>query len=67
MQYSFAALALAALVAANPMPAGVTSSIAPTASPLAGCSPNYSGSFEIEVVNVTSSKKRSLEQVRYEA
>ena len=66
MRYSFAALALAALTSANPMPQGVTSAIAPSGSPLAGCSTSYSGNFEIQVVNVTSSK-RDVEKVRRES
>jgi len=62
MRSVFAGLALAALAMASPRPAGVSSSIAPAASAPAGCSENYSGSFEIQVENVTSSGKRSLER-----
>ena len=64
MRYSIAPLALAALAAAKPMPQGVTSAIAPSASAPAGCSPDYSGSFQIQVVNVTSSAS-SKAKVRY--
>nr|POE65938.1 cell wall mannoprotein [Quercus suber] len=55
MRYAFAPLALAALVAATPMPAS------PSASAPEGCSTDYPGTFEIQVVNVTSSSsKRDL-------
>lgn len=60
MHYSFAAVALAGLAVAKPMPQGVTSAISPSGSPAAGCSTSYSGSFEIQVVNVTSSSKRDV-------
>ncbi|KAK4548007.1 hypothetical protein LTR36_010727 [Oleoguttula mirabilis] len=62
MRYSFASLALAALAAANPMPQGVTSAIAPSSSDPAGCSSSYSGKFEIQVVNVTGSSKREVQK-----
>lgn len=57
---TFAVLALAGAALAAPQ--AVTSAIAPQESTPAGCSENYSGSFEISVVNVTTSK-RSLEAV----
>ncbi|KAH9825784.1 protein containing internal repeats (PIR) [Teratosphaeria destructans] len=61
MRSSFAAIALAAVAAAKPMPAGVTSAISPKVTDPAGCTSSYDGKFEIEVVNVTSSKtKRDL-------
>ncbi|KAF2766042.1 hypothetical protein EJ03DRAFT_318305 [Teratosphaeria nubilosa] len=61
MRSSFAAIAFAAVAAAKPMPAGVTSAISPKATDPSGCSSSYSGKLEIEVVNVTSSKtKRDL-------
>ena len=63
MRSTFATLALAALTAASPVPQGVTSAITPSSSPPAGCSGDYSGTFEIQVVNVTSSGKRSIEKV----
>lgn len=63
MRYSFAPLALAALAAANPMPQGVTSAISPKSTAPAGCSPNYSGTFEIQVVNITGPGKRDLSLV----
>jgi len=44
------------------MPQGVTSAIAPSASAPPGCSSDYAGSFEITIVNVTSSKKRDVEK-----
>jgi len=62
MRYSIAPLALAALAAANPMPQGVTSAISPSSTSPAGCSSSYSGTFEIQVVNVTSSSKRAIEK-----
>ncbi|TKA83448.1 hypothetical protein B0A55_00355 [Friedmanniomyces simplex] len=57
MQFTLATLALAALAAAKPMPGGVTSAIAPSASPPADCKTSYSGSFSIQTVNVSSSAK----------
>lgn len=64
MRYSIASLALAALAAAKPMPQGVTSAISPSSSAPAGCSSSYSGTFEIQVVNVTSSSsKREVAKV----
>jgi hypothetical protein len=64
-QRTFALLsALAATVLATPTPQGVTQSIAPSAPPPAGCMTTHSGSFEITVVNVsTSSTKRDLYRV----
>jgi hypothetical protein len=68
MRYSLASLALAAVAfanpIANPVPQGVTSAIAPSGTAPSGCQSSYSGSFEIEVVNVTSSKtKRDIVKV----
>ncbi|KAK5136898.1 hypothetical protein LTR08_001820 [Meristemomyces frigidus] len=61
MRASIAApLAIAALAAAAPQ--GVTSAIAPSSSAPAGCMADYSGNFAIQVVNVTSSAKRSVEK-----
>lgn len=60
MRYTIASLALAALATAKPMPGGVTSAVAPSGSAPAGCQTSYSGSFEIEVVNASSSSKRSI-------
>ncbi|KAK1078022.1 hypothetical protein LTR33_007589 [Friedmanniomyces endolithicus] len=57
MQFTLATLALAALAAAKPMPGGVTSAIAPSASPPADCKASYPGSFSIQTVNVSSSAK----------
>lgn len=64
MRSTFATLALAALAAANPLPQAVTSAISPKTTAPAGCSSSYSGTFEIQVVNVTSSSKRDLQKVR---
>ncbi|CAK1355636.1 unnamed protein product [Cercospora beticola] len=54
MRYSIAPVALAALAAANPVPQGVTENITPSTSAPAGCSPDYPGTFQIQVVNVTT-------------
>ncbi|KIX93425.1 uncharacterized protein Z520_10844 [Fonsecaea multimorphosa CBS 102226] len=54
------ALAVSAL--ASPLPQGVTSAIAPSSPAPEGCQPSYSGSFEITVVNVSSSAKRDLHE-----
>jgi len=62
MRYSLAPLALAALAVAKPVPGGVSSAVAPSSSPPAGCSTSYSGTFEIQVVNVTSSSKRAVQK-----
>jgi len=63
MRSAYTAVALAALAAASPMPQGVTSAITPSSSPLPGCSTSYQGTFEIQIVNVTSSSKRDLQKV----
>ncbi|KIW08740.1 uncharacterized protein PV09_00679 [Verruconis gallopava] len=55
MRYALGLLALAASAVA--LPQGVTEAISPSSSAPAGCSPNYSGSFQITVVNVTSAAK----------
>ena len=63
MRASFAApLAIAALAVAAPQ--GVTSAISPSSTAPAGCSSSYSGTFAIQIVNVTSSSKRAVEKVR---
>ncbi|KXT13225.1 hypothetical protein AC579_1725 [Pseudocercospora musae] len=62
MRYSLAPVALAALAAANPTPQGVTSAISPSTSAPAGCKPDYSGQFQIQVVNVTSTAKRGVQK-----
>jgi hypothetical protein len=61
---SFALLAaLSATVLASPMPQGVTSQIAPSSPAPEGCLPSWDGSFEITVVNVSSSAtRRDLEK-----
>ena len=58
---AFATLALAGLAVANPAPQAVTSAIAPSSSPPAGCYENYDGTFLIGPVNVSSSSKRDVE------
>lgn len=64
MRYSIAStLALAAAVSAAPQ--GVTSAISPSSTAPAGCSPNYSGKFQIQVVNATSSSKRDIQKVSW--
>jgi len=61
MHSAFALLALATAALASPMPQGVTDSIAPDAPPPAGCETSRDGSFQITVVNVTTSaSKRHL-------
>jgi len=60
MRYTVALLTLAAAAIAKPMPGGVTAVIAPPAPAPAGCSPSFPGTFEITVVNVTTSAKRDL-------
>lgn len=60
MRAAAAVFAFAAFAAASPQ--GVTSAIAPSSTPEAGCSPNYDGSFAISLVDVNT--KRHLEKVR---
>ena len=55
--------ALAATAFASPMPQGVTGQIAPKAPAPEGCMTSYSGTFEITVVNVSSTAKRDLAEV----
>lgn len=63
MRYSLSLLAFAAAAVATPVPQGVTEPIAPDAGAPSGCSPDYSGSFQISAVNVTSgAAKRDLEK-----
>ena len=56
MRSAFAPLALAALASATPMPQASSSATA-------DCSSSYDGEFMIQVVNVTSSAKRSVQKV----
>ena len=64
MRYALAPLALAALVAATPVPQGVTESIAPDAATPSDCQTSYDGEFNIQIVNVSdASAKRSLHKV----
>ena len=63
--HAFALLALAGAAVAVPSTTGgtaVTSAVAPNESTPAGCSTTYSGSFNIAVVNVTTTPKRSVEK-----
>lgn len=62
MRYAYAPLALAALVAASPVPQGVTEEIAPDAPAPSGCETSYDGEFNIQIVNQTDAK-RSLHKV----
>ncbi|KAJ9656798.1 hypothetical protein H2198_004686 [Neophaeococcomyces mojaviensis] len=62
MKGGLALLALIGAALAKPMPQGVTSSLAPSASAPAGCQASAPGPFQITVVNVTtSSSKRGIE------
>jgi hypothetical protein len=54
MKYA-ALLALAGTALAAPAPQGVTDAIAPPSGPPSGCSPDAPGTFQIQVVNVSSS------------
>ncbi len=65
LRNTFALLALAVSTAlASPMPDAVTSAIAPSSPAPSGCQTSLSGTFEITVVNVSSSAaKRDLEKV----
>ncbi|KAG9231994.1 putative cell wall manno protein PIR3 [Amylocarpus encephaloides] len=59
MQYTLALAALAAV--ANAIPQGVTESIAPQESAPDGCSLTYSGSFQLQAINFTTSAKAKRE------
>lgn len=64
MQRTLALLALAASVLASPRPQGVTAVITPPSPAPTGCMASHDGTFEITVVNVsTSAAKRDLERV----
>lgn len=64
MKRMLALLALATSVLATPYPQAVTSAIAPSSAPPAGCETSHSGTFQITVVNVsTSATKRDLGRV----
>ncbi|KAF2116948.1 hypothetical protein BDV96DRAFT_645348 [Lophiotrema nucula] len=62
MRNTFASIAFVATAAlAKPMPQAITTPIAPEASAPSGCSTSASGTFQITVVNVTTSaSKRDL-------
>jgi len=62
MKYTAALLALASTALSNPLPQGVTESISPEASAPAGCKPDVDGTFNIQVVNVTSSSAKVKRQ-----
>jgi len=55
MQTTFALAALAAVAYAAPQ--GVTGNISPSSPAPAGCSPDYSGKFEITIINETTTKR----------
>lgn len=65
MQYTLAFLAVAAVVKASPFPQAVTAAISPTGSAPPCCTPSYSGSFGIAVMNVSTSAmpKRQVTQL----
>lgn len=65
MQYALALLAAVAVVKASPFPQAVTAAISPTGSAPPGCSPTFSGSFGIAVMNVSTSavQKRQVTQL----
>lgn len=64
MQRTLALLALATSVLASPYPQAVTDVIAPSAPAPEGCMTSHDGTFQITVVNVSSSAtKRDLERV----
>ncbi|EMF17469.1 uncharacterized protein SEPMUDRAFT_146491 [Sphaerulina musiva SO2202] len=58
MRYAIAPIALAAVAAAVAVPQGVTEDITPSTSAPAGCSGDYPGTFQIQVVNVTTPAKQ---------
>jgi len=61
MRATFASVAgLVAIAAANPMPQGVTSAIAPSSSAPAGCVSTVAGTFEFQLVETAG--KRSVEK-----
>ena len=62
MKYSAVALALAGAAFANPLPQGVTTQTSPKTPAPPGCKVTVPGTFEIQVVNVTSTAKK--EKVR---
>jgi hypothetical protein len=64
MHRTLALLALVTSVLATPYPQAVTSAIAPSSPPPSGCETSHSGTFQITVVNVsTSAAKRDLGKV----
>lgn len=68
MQYSIALLGLAAAAIASPTPQedtnAVVEDVSPDASAPQGCETSYDGTFQIQVVNVSStSTTRSLTKV----
>ncbi|KEF59655.1 uncharacterized protein A1O9_04501, partial [Exophiala aquamarina CBS 119918] len=61
MQRTLAILALAVSALASPYPQAVTETIAPESPPPSGCMTSHEGTFQITVVNVsTSATKRDL-------
>ena len=62
MKSALSFLVLAATALASPAPQGVTSAIAPSASPSAGCQSSYDGQFQVTVIKPLA--KRDLIKVR---
>lgn len=60
MQYAYGFLALA--VAVTALPQGAPQGLAPSAPAPAGCLPDYSGTFQITVKNVTTSATKVKRQ-----
>lgn len=58
MKHSTALLAFASIAFASPFPQGVTDEIEPPTSAPDGCSPDASGTFNIQVVNVSSTPSK---------
>lgn len=65
MRYSLAVVALAVAVQASPFafPGGVTSAVAPKASPPPGCLPSAPGTFGIAVLNISTASSKHKRQV----
>lgn len=54
MMYTTTLLALAGAALASPFPQGVTDTLTPDSSAPEGCMPDTAGTFNIQVVNVSS-------------
>ncbi len=66
MRSTLATAALAALAPAKPLTQGVTSILAPDSNAPAGCSPDYSGTFQIQVVKGASKRDLTEVSTRYQ-